>query len=879
VTGAEADAAARLLERLLTDPTFRAGFRRDPVGASREAGLESIAEEMALSGGKAMDTLDMRESRSSLAGVLLAAAFEGVGVYELSRDFLPHLDAVPESVGQVLSRVDLPAVSEAQAATPRGDVAAPAAEVAAPPAAAASYQPPAFAVPSDVPQRAGEFRAIDPDQAAGSRSTPEVPEAQAAGASSDRIDPAEFGVEGTGGQPSPEAVALLDDKHVALDPDAIKDLRSGKIDPRVATTLAAVGRDHDISVSAMMSDHDKLTTGGSVSNHYVGRAADIATVDGQPVSPSNQAARQVAEGLSRLPASIRPSEIGSPWALSGPAYFTDGAHQNHIHIGFDDPIAPTWKPPEDLAASGDAALPDGADAAVPAAADVPPDLDEDADDGGESDDEDEEPGGLEDPGGDTDAEADEESDGDDDDNDSISDDPSDEEEDEEDEDDESDGDDESDDGLSADGESDDGDVQDSDDSDDDDSDDEDDDDSDTGDTGDAGGTGGAGIDLGDVDGSYPGDDASKQELAAWMGSAAQKRGLPPELPVMASLVESGLRNVNYGDADSVGFFQMRVGIWNTGAYAGYPEHPERQLKWFLDQALAVKRQRLGSGQSVTDPGSYGEWVADVERPAAEFRGRYQLRLQEAEDLLKQGMESRPRGGRGDGAGAELDALGGGNGRQPGPRALEAVATARKYLGTPYQWGGSTPQTGFDCSGLVQYAYAKAGIKIPRTSETQILASNGRPVDRKHLIPGDLVFFRDSSGDVHHVGISIGGDKFINAPHTGDVVKVASLDDPYYAGQFTGGRRFDLSGARSAPAEAARAVAAGAEPAPAAGIDPEAVRDAEAALARDAAEVQRPGTLLFEAVKAQEIRKANVDAEWRARTQFLKTVEPRGAGAS
>ena len=98
---------------------------------------------------------------------------------------------------------------------------------------------------------------------------------------------------------------------------------------------------------------------------------------------------------------------------------------------------------------------------------------------------------------------------------------------------------------------------------------------------------------------------------------------------------------------------------------------------------------------------------------------------------------------------------------------------------------------------MQWAYAKAGIQIPRTSEQQILASNGKPVDRRHLIPGDLVFFRDSGGDVHHVGISLGGDKFINAPHTGDVVKVASLDESYYAEQFAGGRRFDMAGQNKA----------------------------------------------------------------------------------
>ena len=64
---------------------------------------------------------------------------------------------------------------------------------------------------------------------------------------------------------------------------------------------------------------------------------------------------------------------------------------------------------------------------------------------------------------------------------------------------------------------------------------------------------------------------------------------------MAALVESGLRNLDYGDADSVGFFQMRVSIWNQGELAGYPDRPELQLKWFLDHAEAVKAQRLARG--------------------------------------------------------------------------------------------------------------------------------------------------------------------------------------------------------------------------------------------------------------------------------------------
>jgi hypothetical protein len=141
-------------------------------------------------------------------------------------------------------------------------------------------------------------------------------------------------------------------------------------------------------------------------------------------------------------------------------------------------------------------------------------------------------------------------------------------------------------------------------------------------------------DLADVANDYPGDNAGQQALARWLAKQAEDAGLPPELPVMASLVESGVRNLDFGDADSVGFFQMRLSIWNRGEYAGYPRRPELQAKWFIDQALAVKRQRVARGQSITDPSQFGEWIADIERPAEQFRGRYQLRLAEARRLLR-----------------------------------------------------------------------------------------------------------------------------------------------------------------------------------------------------------------------------------------------------
>src|SRR5688572_11573545 len=126
----EADIAAQLIERLLGDPEFRTQFRRDPATACRKAGLDELADEMSLGAGKAMMTLDQRESKSSLAGVMMAAAMEGVSVYQFGEHVLPHLDDVPSAVGDVLSRVSLPAIGArgALAGTPDAPAAAPPAE-------------------------------------------------------------------------------------------------------------------------------------------------------------------------------------------------------------------------------------------------------------------------------------------------------------------------------------------------------------------------------------------------------------------------------------------------------------------------------------------------------------------------------------------------------------------------------------------------------------------------------------------------------------------------------------------------------------------------------------------------------------------------------
>jgi len=132
-----------------------------------------------------------------------------------------------------------------------------------------------------------------------------------------------------------------------------------------------------------------------------------------------------------------------------------------------------------------------------------------------------------------------------------------------------------------------------------------------------------------------GDLASQVAIAHWMAAAARGAGLPDELPVMAALVESGLRNLPYGDADSVGFFQMRLSVWDHGEYAGYLARPDLQLQWFVDHAVALRDARRAAGDAAfgEGPAGWGEWIADVERPYAGYRGRYQLQLDAARALL------------------------------------------------------------------------------------------------------------------------------------------------------------------------------------------------------------------------------------------------------
>lgn len=123
-----------------------------------------------------------------------------------------------------------------------------------------------------------------------------------------------------------------------------------------------------------------------------------------------------------------------------------------------------------------------------------------------------------------------------------------------------------------------------------------------------------------------------------------------------------------------------------------------------------------------------------------------------------------------------------------PVAANAVLMrALSLVGTPYRWGGDTPEGGFDCSGLVNYVYRDMlDLRLPRTSR-QLAAWQGPRIAPERLAPADLVFF-GNDGDVSHVGIYVGEGRFVHAPKAGGTVRLDRLDGPWWRDHYTGARR-------------------------------------------------------------------------------------------
>lgn len=119
-----------------------------------------------------------------------------------------------------------------------------------------------------------------------------------------------------------------------------------------------------------------------------------------------------------------------------------------------------------------------------------------------------------------------------------------------------------------------------------------------------------------------------------------------------------------------------------------------------------------------------------------------------------------------------------------------ILRAQELIGTPYKWGGTSEETGFDCSGLLVYLFrSEAGVELPRT--TKVMINEGFPrIDRADLQPGDAVFFKHGDqGQVNHVGLYIGNNQFIHSPRTGKTIRTDSLDNRYWNERYFDSLRF------------------------------------------------------------------------------------------
>ena len=195
-----------------------------------------------------------------------------------------------------------------------------------------------------------------------------------------------------------------------------------------------------------------------------------------------------------------------------------------------------------------------------------------------------------------------------------------------------------------------------------------------------------------------------------------------------------------------------------------------------EQVLAerAERRRQIEGQLAERQrllASIKDQIAKIKAQDAERQRRLQ---EQAQELVDQQQSS--------GSASSTPVADGASGSSPPPATHGGVVgIAMQFLGVPYVWGGASP-SGFDCSGFIMYVYAQVGISLPHNAAMQY--GYGSPVSRDQLEAGDIVFF-DGLG---HNGLYIGGGSFIHSPHTGDVVKISSLSDSWYASTFVGARR-------------------------------------------------------------------------------------------
>ncbi len=243
-------------------------------------------------------------------------------------------------------------------------------------------------------------------------------------------------------------------------------------------------------------------------------------------------------------------------------------------------------------------------------------------------------------------------------------------------------------------------------------------------------------------------------------AAAASCGLPWEVLAAVAKVESEFgRNMRTSSAGAIGYGQFLPSSWAAYGAGGNPYDYRDALPAMArylcahDGAQDIRRALFAYNRA--------NWYVDqVLAVAAQYRAP-------APSMAA----SAPRD-------SEVDGLG-----------LRAVALARTQIGKPYVWGGASPQTSFDCSGLVQWVYGQLGVRLPRTAQQQYGATTR--VRREDLQPGDLLFFTrtyPSREPITHVGIYVGDGQMINAPTAGDVVRVMPAFSGFWGAHYAGAGR-------------------------------------------------------------------------------------------
>ena len=358
-----------LIERLLIDPAFRAEFRRDPAAACVAAGLPDLADDLAASSAS-MDPLAARESRSSLAGVVMAVAVEGISVAEAQalmqhglsgarapgggkllhggalRSPLGHVHHAtsPASLEHELRRTHGGSPAHAAVAPTHGQPAG-----SAPPASPAGHDQPAASTPAAssaahdqaaasttpaAPSAQDQPAPSSPPSAPPAVPTPPEPGAQPAHGGVVAAWPDQHAGGGAGDSaggglnqatpPPGDPAGALDSPQLSAPPDARAFLTGGGADPRLTAVLNSTLANHSIGLGQVTTVTDPVPM----------QVVSIVSVDGQPVGPSNFAARDLVTELAALDPSLRPTEIGTPWPIHAPGFFTDPAHQGQLHLAF-----------------------------------------------------------------------------------------------------------------------------------------------------------------------------------------------------------------------------------------------------------------------------------------------------------------------------------------------------------------------------------------------------------------------------------------------------------------------------------------------------------------------------------------------------------------